>query len=256
MRVTMLGSGPSWGIPRVGGEWGACDPANPRNRRRRVSVLVEAGEAVLLIDTSPDLREQLLDAKVRRIDAVLFTHAHADHLHGIDDLRTVNWLMQKPIPVFAGAETMAEIEARFGYVFAAVKPGRQSVFYKPVLEPHVFDGRFTAAGVEVVPFSQDHGFSRTFGFRIGAFGYSTDVVELDEAAFAALAGIEVWIVDCIRRAPHVTHSHVEKTLRWIERVRPRRAVLTHMDESLDYETLRRELPAGVEPGYDGLVIEV
>jgi phosphoribosyl 1,2-cyclic phosphate phosphodiesterase len=256
MRVTLLGCGPSWGIPRIGGGWGACDPANPRNRRRRASALVETGSATLLIDTSPDLREQLLDADVRRIDAVLFTHAHADHLHGIDDLRMVNWLMQEPIPVFAWAETMAEIEARFGYVFGPVKPGRLSAFYKPVLEPHIFDGRFTAAGVEVLPFIQDHGFSRTLGFRIGGFAYSTDVVELDEAAFAALAGIEVWIVDCIRRNPHVTHSHVEKTLGWIERVRPRRAVLTHMDESLDYETLRRELPEGVEPGYDGLVIEV
>lgn len=256
MRVTMLGCGPSWGVPRIGGEWGACDPANPRNRRRRVSVLVQEGGATLLLDTSPDLREQLLGAGVTRIDAVLFTHAHADHLHGIDDLRSVNWLMGSGIPVFASAQTLAEINTRFGYVFDAVKPGRQSIYYKPVLEPHAVDGPFAAAGVGVMPFAQDHGFSQTLGFRIGGFAYSTDVVELDEAAFAALRGTEVWIVDCIRRKPHVTHAHLEKTLGWIARVKPRRAVLTHMDESLDYATLRRELPPGVEPGYDGLVIEL
>jgi phosphoribosyl 1,2-cyclic phosphate phosphodiesterase len=220
-------------------------------------VLVEEAGAAVLIDTSPDMREQLLAADVKRIDAVLFTHAHADHLHGIDDLRGVNWLMQKGIPIFANAQTIAEIGERFGYVFGAVDPGGQrSSYYKPVLEPHTVEGPFRAAGIDVVPFVQDHGFSQTLGFRLGRFAYSTDVVNLDEAAFAALAGIDLWIVDCIRRTPHVTHSHLDKTLHWIERVRPRRAVLTHMDESFDYETLRAELPAGVEPGYDGLVIEV
>jgi phosphoribosyl 1,2-cyclic phosphate phosphodiesterase len=252
----VLGCGPSWGVPRIGNEWGDCDPANPRNRRRRVSVLVEEGGTTLLIDTSPDLREQLLDAGVRRIDAVLFTHAHADHLHGIDDLRSVNWLMRSGIPVFASAQALAEINSRFGYVFDPQKPDRQSAYYKPVLEPHAVDGPFAAAGIHVMPFVQDHGFSTTLGFRIGAMAYSTDVVELDEAAFAALRGVDLWIVDCIRRKPHVTHAHLDKTLQWIARVKPRRAVLTHMDESLDYATLCHELPAGVEPGYDGLVIEL
>jgi phosphoribosyl 1,2-cyclic phosphate phosphodiesterase len=256
MRVTVLGCGPSWGVPRIGGEWGDCDPTDPRNRRRRVSVLVEEGGTTLLIDTSPDLREQLLDAGVRRIDAVLFTHAHADHLHGIDDLRSVNWLMRSGIPVFASAQALAEINQRFGYVFDTLKPDRPAAYYKPVLEPHAVDGPFAAAGIPIMPFVQDHGFSTTLGFRIGAMAYSTDVVELDEAAFAALRGVDLWIVDCIRRKPHVTHAHLEKTLQWIARVKPRRAVLTHMDESLDYATLRRELPAGVEPGYDGLVIEL
>jgi phosphoribosyl 1,2-cyclic phosphate phosphodiesterase len=256
MRVTMLGCGPSWGVPRIGGEWGACDPGNPRNRRLRVSALVEAQDAVLLIDTSPDLREQLLAANVRRLDAVLFTHAHADHLHGIDDLRSVNRLMGKALPIYAGAETLAEIKARFGYVLTPPADGKGAAYYKPVLEAHVIDGPFEAAGVAVRPFQQDHGFSKTLGFRIGNFAYSTDVIELDEAAFAALAGIEVWIVDCIRRERHLTHSHLMRTLGWIHRVKPRRAVLTHMDESLDYETLRRELPEGVEPGYDGLVLDL
>jgi phosphoribosyl 1,2-cyclic phosphate phosphodiesterase len=256
VRVTMLGSGPSWGVPRIGNDWGACDPANPRNRRRRVSVLVEEGERVLLIDTSPDLREQLLDARIRRIDAVLFTHAHADHLHGIDDLRIVNQLMKEALPVYASAQTLDEIRARFGYVFSAPEGGRLSTYYKPALIPHAVDGPFSAAGFEIVPFVQDHGFSTTLGFRIGPFGYSTDVINLDDRAFAALAGVELWIVDCIRRRPHVTHSHLEKTLDWIRRLKPRRTILTHMDESLDYATLTRELPAGVEPGYDGLIVDL
>ena len=256
MRVTMLGCGPSWGVPRIGGDWGACDPANPRNRRRRCSVMVEEGSRRILVDTSPDMREQLLDAHVAALDAVLLTHAHADHLHGIDDLRTVNRLMGRAIPLYADAETIAEIEQRFGYIFAPINPAARASFYKPALVRHVIDGPFEAAGMAVTTFAQDHGFSISQGFRIGRFAYSTDVIELDEQAFAALAGAELWIVDCIRREPHVTHSHLEKTLAWIARLRPRRAVLTHMDESLDYATLRAELPPGVEPGYDGLVIEL
>jgi phosphoribosyl 1,2-cyclic phosphate phosphodiesterase len=256
MRVTMLGSGPSWGVPRIGGEWGACDPANPRNRRRRVSILVEEKGARLLVDTSPDLREQLLDAEVRGLDAVLFTHAHADHLHGIDDLRSVNRLMRKKLPVYADGRTLAEIRTRFGYVLAPLQAGAKHGFYKPELEPIEIAGPFEAAGLLVTPFVQDHGFSATLGFRIGRFAYSTDAVRLDDGAFATLAGIEVWIVDCMRREPHVTHSHLAQTLQWIARVKPRRAILTHMDESLDYDALSRELPPGVEPGYDGLTIEM
>lgn len=256
MRVTMLGSGPSWGVPRIGDDWGACDPQNPKNRRTRVSILVEEGTAAVLIDTAPDLRLQLLAAGVSRIDAVLFTHTHADHLHGIDDLRSVNRLMGRAIPIYGSAETLAEIRLRFGYVLTAPDAGAGAAFYKPVLEPRVIDGPFEAAGLAVTPFSQNHGFSTTLGFRFGRFAYSTDVIELDETAFAALAGVEVWIVDCIRREPHVTHSHLAKTLGWIARLRPRRAILTHMDQSLDYETLRRDLPPGVEPGYDGLVCDV
>jgi phosphoribosyl 1,2-cyclic phosphate phosphodiesterase len=256
MRVTMLGCGPSWGVPMIGDVWGACDPAEPRNRRRRVSILVEEGGATLLVDTSPDLRAQLLDAGVRGLDAVLYTHAHADHLHGLDDLRSVNRLTQKPLPVFADARTLQEIRTRFGYVFAPLRHGARGGFYKPVLEPVEITGPFEAAGIPVTPFVQDHGFSPTLGFRFGRFAYSTDVIRLDEAAFAVLAGIEVWIVDCIRCEPHVTHSHLAQTLDWIARVKPRRAILTHMDESLDYASLRASLPAGVEPGHDGLSLTV
>ena len=254
MRVTVLGCGPSTGVPVIGGNWGRCDPNDPRNRRRRVSVLVEIGGVVILIDTSPDLREQLLDAGVTRIDAVVLTHAHADHLHGIDDLRSVNRLMRSAIPLYADARTLGEISSRFGYIFKPVEePGR---FYKPKLVPHEIVGRFGIRGISVLPFVQDHGFSTTLGLRIGGFAYSTDVTELDDNAFAALEGVELWIVDCLRRKPHPIYSHLAKTLSWIARVRPRRAVLTHMDQSLDYRELNAELPGGVQPGYDGLVIEL
>ncbi len=256
MRITMLGSGPSWGVPRIGGDWGACDPSNAKNRRRRVSILVEEGGSVLLVDTSPDLREQLLDAGTTRIDAVLFTHSHADHTHGIDDLRSINRMMGKPLPIYADPATMSELKSRFRYIFTPVDAGAKAMFYKPSVEPHEIDGAFMVAGIAVTPFVQDHGFSKTLGFRFGRFVYSTDAVALDEAAFAALTGVEVWIVDCIRRAPHPTHSHIERTLEWISRVKPRRAILTHMDQTLDYASLQRELPPGVEPGYDGLVIEI
>jgi phosphoribosyl 1,2-cyclic phosphate phosphodiesterase len=254
MRVTVLGCGASTGVPALGPNWGRCDPSDPRNRRRRVSVLVECGPLTILIDTSPDLREQLLDARITRLDAVIMTHAHADHLHGIDDLRSVNRLMQSAIPLYAEANTLAEIEQRFGYVFEPIhEPGR---YHKPTLIPHEIVGPFEIQGVPVVPFAQDHGFSTTLGLRIGKFAYSTDVTELDEAGFAVIAGVDLWIVDCLRREPHPTHSHLAKTLAWIARVQPRRAALTHMDQSMDYREVSAELPTGVEPGQDGLVIEV
>jgi phosphoribosyl 1,2-cyclic phosphate phosphodiesterase len=255
MRVTMLGCGPSWGVPRIGNDWGACDPKNPKNRRTRCSLLIEDGDHTVLIDTPPDLRQQLLTAQVRRVDAVLFTHAHADHSHGIDDLRSVNRLVGKPLPIYTDPQTMSELQARFRYIFTPVDT-TVATFYKPAVEPHAITGPFTAAGMPVVPFEQDHGFSKTTGYRFGRFAYSTDVVTLDDTAFAALEGIDIWVVDCIRRAPHPTHSHLARTLTWIERVKPRRAILTHMDETLDYETLRQELPVNVEPGFDGLVVEL
>jgi len=254
MKVTMLGCGPSMGVPAIGRDWGACDPSDPRNRRRRASLLIENHGRTVLIDTSPDLREQLLDADVDRLDAVILTHAHADHLHGIDDLRAVNRLMRQAIPLYADAKSLAEVEQRFGYALDPVP--RDGMFFKPTVTPHVIDGPFVAAGLPVTPFAQDHGYTTTLGLRVGAFGYSTDVTELDDAAFAVLASIDVWIVDCLRYDPHPTHSHVAKTLAWIDRIKPKRAILTHLDRPLDYRELAAQLPPGVEPGYDGLVVEL
>jgi phosphoribosyl 1,2-cyclic phosphate phosphodiesterase len=254
MKITMLGCGPSTGIPAIGPVWGTCDPTDPRNRRRRASVLIECRGKTVLIDTSPDMREQLLDANIASLDAVVMTHAHADHLHGIDDLRSINRLIERPIPLYANATTMAEIEQRFSYALVPIAPG--GFYFKPTVEPRLIDGPFIAAGLPFIPFTQDHGYSQTLGFRVGAFGYSTDVTNLDDAAFAVLAGIELWIVDCLRYEPHTTHSHLAKTLSWIERVKPRHAALTHMDRQLDYAELAAQLPPGVEPGRDGLVFEL
>jgi phosphoribosyl 1,2-cyclic phosphate phosphodiesterase len=256
MRVTVLGCGPSGGVPLIGNDWGACDPANPKNRRRRASVLLDEAGARILVDASPDMRAQLLDAGIDRLGAILFTHAHADHCHGIDEVRALNRAMGQPIPIYAAPATLAELKRRFSYIFRPSDPAAGAVFYKPSLIPTGIQGPFEVAGVGVVPFAQNHGFSTTQGFRFGALAYSTDVVGLEEAAFAALEGVETWIVDCYRRTPHPTHSHLARTLEWIARVKPKRAILTHMDIDLDYETLRRELPAGVEPAYDGMAVEV
>jgi phosphoribosyl 1,2-cyclic phosphate phosphodiesterase len=254
MKVTVLGCGASWGVPAIGPDWGRCDPADPRNRRRRGSLLVESRGRAILIDTSPDLREQLIDARVSRLDAVLLTHAHADHLHGIDDLRMISQRAGHAIPFYSSGPALAEAEQRFGYAFRPVVPGKP--VYRPALAAQEIDGPFTAAGLPIVPFTQSHGFSQTLGFRIGPVGYSTDVVELDDDAFAALAGVELWVVDCLRREPHPTHAHLAKVLDWIERLKPGRAVLTHMDQSLDYRELSAELPEGLQPGHDGLTVEL
>ncbi len=254
MKVTILGSGAAGGVPSISRGWGACDPANPRNRRRRPSIMVEEGGARLLVDTSPDCREQLLDAGVQSISGVLFTHDHADHLHGIDDLREVNRAMQASLPIFAAPEVVDSIRRRFPYVLGGVEEG-QSI-YKPMLDAHEIDGPFTVAGLRVVPYDQDHGYCRTLGFRFGGFAYSTDVVNMPQASFDALAGVRVWVVGCLSFQPHPTHAHLDKVLEWISRIAPERAYLTHMTPSMDYDSLRARLPAGVEPAYDGLEIAV
>ncbi|HLO74991.1 MAG TPA: MBL fold metallo-hydrolase [Magnetospirillum sp.] len=254
MKVTILGSGAAGGVPSISRGWGACDPANPRNRRRRPSILVEEGDTRILVDTSPDCREQLLDAGVRSLSGVLFTHDHADHLHGIDDLREVNRAMQAPLPIFSAPEVMSSIRQRFPYVMGGVEEG-QSI-YKPMLDPHDVDGPFTVGGLTVTPYDQDHGFCRTLGFRFGAFAYSTDVVNLPEASFQALAGVHTWVVGCLTFTPHPTHAHLDKVLEWIDQVKPARAILTHMTPSMDYADLCARLPAGVEPGYDGMVLAI
>lgn len=250
MRVTILGCGGSGGVPRIGNDWGTCDPNEPRNRRTRASILVDTGRTRVLVDTSPDLRQQCLDRGIAGFDAVLYTHAHADHCHGIDEIRTLALRDRRAMPVYAAADTMAAIKDRFAYAFGV--PGSP---YPAILEPHPIDGPLTLGDLAVTPFEQDHGSVTTLGLRFGPIAYSTDVVALDEAAFAALQGVEIWIVAALRTKPHPTHAHLDKVLAWIDRVRPKRAVLTHMTAVLDYATLCKSLPKGVEPAHDGLILE-
>lgn len=253
MRVTVLGCGASGGVPLVGCDCTVCRSADARDRRRRSSILVEQGAGRLLVDASPDLRAQLLDAGVNRLDAVLFTHAHADHCHGIDDLRLVCRAMNAAVPAYGDAETLAELRRRFAYAFEAMTTS----WFRPALDARVIDGPFDVAGIRVRPFAQRHGPTMvTLGFRFGGLAYSTDVSDLDDAAFGALAGADTWIVDCQSTEPTYVHSHLERTLGWIARVRPRRAVLTHMGHDFAYADLAQRLPKGVEPGYDGLVLDV
>lgn len=255
MRITILGSGAAGGVPMLSVGWGHCDPKETKNRRRRPSILVENAGKTILVDTSPDLREQLLSADVRRLDAVLFTHAHADHLHGIDDLREVNRAMHASIDAYASKVTLDEIRERFGYVLEPLDPATMPI-YKPWLVPHELDGPFPLAGMTVIPYDQDHGYGRTTGFRFGKAAYSTDVVNLPEESFALLEGLDLWIIGCLTDHPHPTHAHVGKALEWVERMRPKRALITHMSPKLDYRTLKDSLPPGVEPAFDGLSIDL
>ncbi len=236
------------------GKWGACDPHNQKNRRKRASIAVQRNGTTLVVDTSPDLREQCLSAQITDIDAVLYTHDHADHTHGIDDLRPLARVNNALIDIYGDQETLDCLKSRFGYAFSSdeMKPD----IYRGFVSPHLINGPFQVGDIFVHPFVQGHGYTTSLGYRFDKVAYSTDVVELDEKAFAVLDGIDTWIVDCLEKEPKPTHAHLAKTLEWIERVKPRKAYLTHMSPMLDYDALLRELPEGVEPAYDGLVIEI
>ena len=250
MRVTVLGSGSSAGTPSVEAGWGACDPNNPKNRRMRPSILVEGSGKTVLVDTSPDLREQLLAHDVHHLDAVLYTHGHSDHLHGIDDLRGVNRRMNAAIPVFADAVTLKSIDQRFPYVFEPLAEGAL-VYYKSTLEPQIevtHAEPFLAGGFTVTPIEQDHGYLDTMGYRIDDFAYSTDLITMHKDGFDLLAGIKVWMLGTFSDKPHPTHLDVGRALEWIERVKPERAYLTHLGFGLDYETLQAQLQIGRASG--------
>ena len=257
MKVTILGCGSAPGVPSVSGGWGKCDPNNPKNRRRRASILVESDGVQILVDTSPDLREQLIDTGVKHLDAVLFTHAHADHIHGVDELREINRAMKgAALPAYANAATLGILETRFSYVFEGIPPGQP--IFRPWLVPNVIDEvqPFTVGGITITPFVQDHGFSTTTGFRFGDIVYSTDVLELSDAAKNVIRGAKVWIVGALSDVPLPTHAHLEKALAWIAELKPHRAIITHMGNALDYERLiTHVLPVGVTPAFDGMVIE-
>ena len=256
--ITILGCGSSGGVPRVGGDWGACDPANPKNRRRRCSILVERTQGdqrtVVLVDTSPDLREQLLDAGVMRLDGILMTHAHADHTHGIDDVRPLVIKMRRKIDVYMDDPTSADVRAKFAYIFET-PPGSN---YPPLR-----DGKRLIAGapcriegpggaVEALPFRLDHGDIDALGFRFGDVAYTPDVRAVPDESLDMLAGLDLWIIDALRYTRHPSHFSVEEALEHIRRFRPKRAVLTNLPTDLDFNRLAAELPPNVEPAYDGM----
>lgn len=261
LRITVLGCGSSGGVPRVGGDWGDCDSANPKNRRRRCSIMLEqrtqGGTTRVLIDTSPDLREQMLSENVTEIDGVWYTHEHADHTHGIDELRAFYLRQRRKVPIWADAPTSAMLMSRFAYCFASPEGSD----YPPILRHHaiVSGQEFATDGaggpLSALPFNMSHGNINALGFRMGNVAYSPDVNDLDSHAVACLQGLDLWIVDALRRTRHPSHFSLSETLTWIERLKPKRAILTNMHIDLDYGTLCRELPSHVKPAYDGLVID-
>ncbi len=259
MRVIVLGCGGSSGVPMIGGadgrgDWGSCDPHEPRNRRTRASIILQSDDGRrLLVDTGPDLREQLLACSIPRVDAILFTHAHADHVCGIDDVRGLNRLTGRPIPAYAFPETLAELAERFSFAFLPWSPPG---FFRPVLEAIALEPAATAeiCGLPVRVFEQTHGRTRTLGFRVNDFAYSTDVSDLGIEARAALAGVDTWMVDAFQLEPHGSHAHLDQAIEWARQLGVRRTVLTHMGPDLDWRRLKARLPDGAEPAFDGLEI--
>lgn len=258
LRFTILGCGSSGGVPRLGGHWGECDPDNPRNRRRRCSMLVERegpdGITRVLVDTAPDMREQLLDAGIGTLDGAVWTHGHADHVHGLDDLRMIVFNTKQRLKVWADGDTQNDLISRFGYAF--VQP--EGSPYPPILEMQTIDGPVCVDGaggrITLTPFKVSHGSIDALGFRIADLAYLPDVIAIPEESWDVLQGLDCWVLDALRRTPHPTHAHLDLALEWIDRAKPRRAVLTNMHIDMDYETVKAETPANVTPAYDGMVI--
>ena len=257
-KLTILGSGSSGGVPRIGNDWGKCDPANPRNRRRRCSALLTqagpAGETRVLLDTSPDLREQMLSSGIGDIDAVLYTHEHADHTHGIDDLRAFFLMKRKRVEIWADDATGRMLTTRFAYCFYSA-PGSD---YPPIINlnameagaPVTVDG--AGGTITAMPFQVHHGTIDALGFRVGDMAYTPDIDGVPDDSLRHLEGLDLWVVDALRRTPHPSHWCLPQTLDWIARLKPKRAVITNLHVDMDFATLVKELPAGVQPAYDGL----
>lgn len=260
MKVTFLGCSGSGGVPMVGGEdgngyWGACDPLEPKNCRTRSSIMIETNlHKRIIIDTGPDIREQLLREKISRLDAVIYTHPHADHIAGLDELRSINRMIGKPLPIYATLDTLYELRNRFAYAF---KPWSTAPhFFRPALQVNTvqYGDVFTVAEETIQTFEQCHGFGKTLGIRCGSVAYCTDVMDIYQDGFDILHGVETWIVGCFQRKPHPAHAWVDKVLEWHEKIKPGRTILTHMGPDMDWGWLRRNLPSYIEVAYDGLKV--
>jgi phosphoribosyl 1,2-cyclic phosphate phosphodiesterase len=249
MKITVLGCGASGGVPLITGNWGVCNPDNPKNRRRRASILIQINNKNILVDTGPDVREQLLAAHINRIDLILYTHAHADHIGGIEDIRQICLANSVRIPAYADSKTLARLYKSYEYVFKTLSPQ-----YPAFLEGRMLENDFSFDGIDIMPFQQFHGQEISYGFRIGDFAYSTDVYDLPEESYNVLNGLDLWMVDCLRETPHPGHAHLTQTLAMIDRVKPRQAILTHMSHYIDYDTHARGLPAHVKLAYDGMIL--
>ena len=257
MTITILGCGASGGVPLIGCDCAVCCSPNPKNKRTRASILLETQGKRVLVDTSPDLRAQALREAIPTVDAILYTHTHADHTHGIDDARSFNFHRKGSLPIYGTAETLDAIVRRFDYAFGA-PAGPDGVWFKPSLEPQKINDYdlITVGNVEIQSFLQYHGKGRSTGYRVGNFAYSPDVHNFPDESLQVLEKLDVWLVDCLRYTEAPTHAHLEKTLAWIDRFKPRLSILTHMAHELEYETLCRELPDGVVPAYDGMKIDL
>lgn len=253
MKLRILGSGTSSGVPRIGNDWGRCDPQEPRNRRTRASALVEDGETRILIDTGPDMREQLLAASVSDIDAIIWTHDHADHCHGIDDIRQIYHVRGVPIPGYARSDTLQLLQSRFGYVFA----GRAG--YRSIADGRVLPASMMIGSISVHTVDQPHGGITSAGLRFEqdgkSIGYATDFGYVTEEMTAFYQGVDLLLVDALREAPHPTHMSLDEAVTFAGAVGAKRTVLIHMDHTMDYATLTQVLPPGIEPGFDGMELQ-
>jgi phosphoribosyl 1,2-cyclic phosphate phosphodiesterase len=256
MKLRILGCGDSSGVPSINGYWGACDPAHPKNFRTRTSLSLEHGGECWVIDTGPDLKQQMLREKLTRLDGVFFTHAHADHVMGLHELRVFYGAQKKNIPVYGDDLTLTALQKAFGYLFCDEDPQLPPPIYPKFLVPQVLNGPFQWHGMAIHPWVQNHGYSLSMGYRFPTWAYSTDVLELDDQAFETFKGIRLWFVDCIDWVPRPSHAHLEKTLSWIERVKPEKAILIHMNKMIDYERLRQHLPPHIQPAFDGMQIQM
>jgi len=262
LRVRILGSGCSTGVPRIDGYWGACDPENPRNRRTRCAMWIglydgEDRYTSVVVDTAPEFREQMIRADVRKLDAVLWTHDHADQTHGIDDMRAYTFGREGLLAGYADAATLTTLRSRFGYVFEG-KYGYPPICQGNIIPPHGTPWSIAGEGgsLPVLTFDQAHGPIRSVGYRFGPVAYSSDVSDIPEESFAALCGLKVWIVDALRLRPHPTHAHLDLAIAWAQRVQPELTILTNLHQDMDYEILKSRLPANIVPAYDQMEVQL